>query len=156
MCVVYSRTVALQRCNAPCPQPPITPTPLFTFSPFHLFNLWLKGQFHTACRSTPPPREAAAGFWASRPTDSTVHSAVSSSGGRCCNSLRRLAPSHSCNSFSCVFLPLSILPQRYKNSTNYARKFLTFFTPFPTITDNVRQCLPITDSDSPFLRTFAT
>ena len=41
MCVVCSRTVALQRCNAPCPQIPDSsdsPFQFFTFSPFHLFT----------------------------------------------------------------------------------------------------------------------
>ena len=61
-------------------------------------------QSHTGRRSTSRRRVAASVSWAWRPTLPTSHSAVSSSGGRCCNSLRRRAPSHFSGNFSsCIY-----------------------------------------------------
>ena len=57
-------------------------------------------QSHTGRRSTSRRRVAASVSWAWRPTLPTSHSADATSGGRCCNSLRRLSPSHFSGNFS--------------------------------------------------------
>ena len=112
-----------------------SPFQFFTFSPFHLFNLWLKGQSHTACRSTPPLREAAAGFWASRPIGSTVRSAGSTSGQRFSYSRLQHPLTRICNSFSCV--PPSINSSTKVRKNRELRKKIPYI--FRPISDNNRQ-----------------
>ena len=99
------------------------------------------------CRSTSRRRVAASAFWAWCPTHSTVHSAASSSDGRCCNSLRRRAPSHFSGNFSSFDFFLIIIAQSYKKSTNYARKYFTNFAQRLSKIVKDCQCRPLFAKD---------
>ena len=121
-------------------------------------------QSHTGRRSTSRRRVAASVSWAWRPTLPTSHSADATSDGRCCNSLRRLAPSHFSGNFSSriYYLPstiyglrhrhryrlrLFIIAQSYKKSTNYARKYFTNFAQRLSKIVKDCQCRPLSAKD---------